>query len=52
MTLMGGLTPLLVLSGFKRIKDAPAYKIHARRQGRAMLPPAVDSTAPRPRPDV
>lgn len=52
MTLVGTLTTLVVLSGFKRIKDAPAYKIHVRRHGRTMLYATDDPTASRPRPDV
>ncbi len=52
MTLVGTLPTLVVLSGFKRIKDAPAYKIHARRHRRTMPSATDDPTASRPGPDV
>jgi putative Mg2+ transporter-C (MgtC) family protein len=34
MTLVGTLATLVVLSGFKRIKDAPVYRFHVRREGK------------------
>jgi putative Mg2+ transporter-C (MgtC) family protein len=52
MTLVGTVAALLVLSGFKRIKGAPVYKIHVRRNGRAKLRAAVNRQTAIPPADV
>jgi putative Mg2+ transporter-C (MgtC) family protein len=52
MTLVGKLATLLVLSGFKRIKDAPVSKIRVRRNGRAKLTAAVNRQTTTPPADV
>ena len=49
MTLVGTVTTLVILSGFKRVKDAPVYKNVVRRKRLRTLPlvkTGSDQTAP------